>query len=239
MILDKLFGKFHLKIKDRESAGNILAGLLRDSLKKEARSDIMIVGLPRGGFIVAEIIAKKLSCILYMILVKRLRAPFNEEIAIGAVTNDGTTYLNKSLIEELKISEDYINNELSHQMEQIKLQADMYNDGKRFSGENNNNVTGKTVIIVDDGAATGSTIMATIKSLRNKYCPKRIIVAIPVSPRSTVNLLRREGIEHVEVIISPTDNNFRSIEQFYHNFDQVSHSQILDIIQASKNKSRP
>lgn len=237
MILNKLFGKFQLKIKSRESAANILAGLLRDSLKKEARSDIMIVGLPRGGFIVAEIIAKKLSCILYMILVKRLRAPFNEEIAIGAVTNDGTTYLNKSIIEELKITEDYINNELSHQLEEIKLQADMYFDGKKqFSSANNNNVTGKTIIIVDDGAATGSTIMATIKSLRNRHHPKRIIVAIPVSPRSTVNLLRREGIEDVEVIISPADNNFRSIEQFYHNFDQVSHNQVRDIIHTSMNK---
>jgi len=237
LILNKLFGKFQLKIKSRESAANILAGLLRDSLKKEARSDIMIVGLPRGGFIVAEIIAKKLSCILYMILVKRLRAPFNEEIAIGAVTNDGTTYLNKSIIEELKITEDYINNELSHQLEEIKLQADMYFDGKKqFSSANNNNVTGKTIIIVDDGAATGSTIMATIKSLRNRHHPKRIIVAIPVSPRSTVNLLRREGIEDVEVIISPADNNFRSIEQFYHNFDQVSHNQVRDIIHTSMNK---
>ena len=237
LILNKLFGKFQLKIKSRESAGNILAGLLRDSLKKEARSDIMIVGLPRGGFIVAEIIAKKLSCILYMILVKRLRAPFNEEMAIGAVTNDGTTYLNKSIIEELKISEDYINNELSHQLEEIKLQGDMYFDGKmQFSGENNNNVTGKTIIIVDDGAATGSTIMATIKSLRNKYCPKRIIVAIPVSPKGTVDLLRREGIEHVEVIISPADNNFRSIEQFYHNFDQVNDNQIIEIIDTLKKK---
>jgi predicted phosphoribosyltransferase len=225
-----------LKIKSRESAGNILAGLLRDRLKNEARSDIMIVGLPRGGFIVAEIIAKKLSCILYMILVKRLRAPFNEEIAIGAVTNDGTTYLNKSITEEFKISEDYINNEISHQLEEIKLQADMYFDGKSLSYENNNDVTGKTIIIVDDGTATGSTIMATIKCLRNNHYPKRIIVAIPVSPRSTVNLLRSEGIEHVEVIISPADNNFRSIEQFYHNFDQVSHSQILDIIHASKNE---
>jgi predicted phosphoribosyltransferase len=237
LILSKLFGKFQLKIKSRESAGNILAGLLRESLKKEARSDIIIVGLPRGGFIVAEIIAKKLSCILYMILVKRLRAPFNEEIAIGAVTNDGTTYLNKSIIEELKITEDYINNELSHQLEEIKLQADMYFDGKKqFSSANNNNVTGKTIIIVDDGAATGSTIMATIKSLRNRHHPKRIIVAIPVSPRSTVNLLRREGIEDVEVIISPADNNFRSIEQFYHNFDQVSHNQVRDIIHTSMNK---
>ena len=237
MILDKLFGKFQLKIKNRESAGNILAGSLKDNLKKEARSDIVIVGLPRGGFIVAKIIATKLSCSLDMILVKRLRAPYNEEMAIGAVTEEGTTYLNESLIEELKISDEYINGELSYQMEEIKRQADRYYEGrKHFMDEKNIIVTGKTIIIVDDGAATGSTIIAVVKSLRNKLGTNRIMVAIPVSPRNTVDLLRQEGIAHVEVIISPPDNNFRSIEQFYHNFDQVSDNQILDVIHPSKKK---
>ena len=237
LILNKLFGKFQLKIKNRESAGSILAASLKDNLKKWTKSDIIIVGLPRGGLIVAEVIATKLSCSLDMMLVKRLRSPYNEELAIGAVTEYGTAYLNKSLIEELRITGEYINNELSYQLGEIKHQADMYYDGrKHFLDEEKINVTDKTIVIVDDGAATGSTIIATIKSLRNKHCPKRIIVAIPVSPRSTLNLLRREGIEHVEVIISPADNNFRSIDQFYHNFDQVSHSQVLDIIHALKNK---
>ena len=226
-----------MKIKNRESAGNILARSLAASLKKVASSDIMIVGLPRGGLIVAEIIAKKLSCSLDMILVRRLRAPFNEEMAIGAVAEDGTTYLNKSLIEELKISDEYINNELSYQLEEIKRQADMYYEEKKhLLHERNITVNRKIIIIVDDGAATGSTIMGTVKSLRNKYDPKRVIVAVPVSPKSTVNLLKREGIEHVEVIISPADNMFGSIEQFYQNFDQVNHSKVLDIIHASKNK---
>ena len=237
MILNKFFRKFQLKIKNRESAGNILAGSLRDELKKEARADIMIVGLPRGGLVVAEIIAKKLSCSLKMILVKRLRAPYNEEMAIGAITEEGTTYLNKSLIEELKISDEYINKEMSYQLEEINRQGRLYYKGKKhFCDENKINVTGKTVVIVDDGAATGSTIVATAKSLRNKHDPKRIIVAIPVCPKSTVDLLRREGIEYVEVIISPSDNNFRSIEQFYQNFDQISHSRVLNIVHDLKNK---
>lgn len=233
MILNKLFGKFQLKIKNRESAGNILAGALKDSLKKDARSDIIIVGLPRGGFVVAEIIATKLRCTLDMILVKRLRAPYNEEMAIGAVTEDGTTFLNKSLIKELKIPEEYINNELSYQIGEIKHQADIYYEGsKDFLGEKDITVTGKTIVIIDDGAATGSTIMAAVRNLRNRYCPKRIIIGIPVCPKGTVDLLRRENIGRVEVIISPADNNFRSIEQFYHNFDQVSDNQILDLIHA-------
>jgi len=236
LILNKLFGKFQLKIKNRESAGNILAGPLKSRLKKVDRGDTIIVGLPRGGLIVAETIATRLSCSLDMILVKRLRAPHNDELAIGAVTEDGTTYLNKSLIEELKISDHYINGELSHQLEEIQFQAGIYYDGrKNFLDEKNITIPGKTVILVDDGAATGSTVVAAVKNL-NKHSPKRIIVAVPVAPKSTVDLLRNNGVEHVEVIISPSDNNFRSIEQFYRDFDQVNHIQITKIIRSLKMK---
>jgi putative phosphoribosyl transferase len=143
--------------------------------------------------------------------------------------------LNKSLIKELKISDEYIKDELSYQLQEIKRQADMYDEEKKNSlNEKDFTVDGKTIVIVDDGAATGSTILATVTSLRNKYDPKSIIVAVPVSPRDTVDLLRREGIDYVEVIICPSNYKFRSIEQFYQHFDQVSDKQILDIINTIK-----
>lgn len=220
---------------NRESAGNILAGTLKGVLKKIGGSDIIVVGLPRGGFVMAEVISKKLSCNLDMMISKRLRAPHNEEIAIGAVAEDGTTYLNKALIEELKISSEYLDNELSYQLLEIKRLSDLYYQGKKtlLDGKciSGNDIT---IIIVDDGAATGATIIATTRSLRKKYNPKCIIVAVTVSPRSTVDLLRREGIDHVEVITSPSDNNFKSIEQFYQNFDQISENEILDIIYTNR-----
>jgi len=220
-----------LKIKNRESAGNILAQTLKDVLKNDAGQDIIVVGLPRGGFVIAEIIATKLACNLDMMISKRLRAPHNEEVAIGAVAEDGTTYLNKSLIEELKISDEYISNEISYQLQEIKRLANMYNQGKKsFLDREHITIKEKTIVIVDDGAATGSTIMATVRSLRKTYSPKRVIVAVAVSPRSTVDLLRSEGLDHVEVITSPVDTKFGSIEQFYQNFAQVSDNQILDII---------
>jgi putative phosphoribosyl transferase len=231
LILNKIFGKFQLKIKNRESAGNILAETLKDVLKNDAGHDITVIGLPRGGFVMAEIMARKLSCNLDMMITKRLRTPHNEEVAIGAVTEYGTTYLNKSLIEELKISDEYINNEISYQLQEIKRLANMYYQGKKsFLDREHITIKEKTIVIVDDGAATGSTIMATVRSLRKTYNPKRIIVAVAVSPRSTVDLLRSEGLDHIEVITSPVDTNFRSIEQFYQNFAQVSDNQILDII---------
>jgi putative phosphoribosyl transferase len=231
LILNKIFGKFQLKIKNRESAGNILAETLKDVLKNDARQDIIVIGLPRGGFVMAKIIATKLSCSLDMMIAKRLRAPHNEELAIGAITEDGTTYLNKSLIEELKIPEEYINNEISCQLQEIKRLSNMYYQGKNsFIDGEHTTIKEKTIVIVDDGAATGSTIMAAVRGLRKTYNPKRIIVAVAVSPKSTVNLLRSKGIDHVEVITSPVDSNFGSIEQFYQNFEQVSDNQILDII---------
>jgi len=220
-----------LKIKNRESAGNILAETIKDVLKKDARQDIIVIGLPRGGFVMAKIIATKLSCSLDMMISKRLRAPHNEELAIGAVAEDGTTYLNKSLIEELKISGEFINNEISYQLQEIKRLANMYYQGKKsFLDRQHITIKEKTIVIVDDGAATGSTIMAIVRSLRKICNPKRIIVAVAVSPKSTVDLLRSEGLDHVEVITSPIDSNFGSIEQFYQNFEQVNDNQILDII---------
>ena len=234
LILNKIFGKFQLKIKNRESAGNILAQMLKDVLKKDARQDITVIGLPRGGFVIAEIIATKLSCNLDMMISKRLRAPHNEEVAIGAIAEDGTTYLNKSLIEELKISGEFINNEISYQLQEIKRLANMYYQGKKsFLDRLQITIKEKTIVIVDDGAATGSTIMATVRSLRKTHNPKRIIVAIAISPRSTVDLLKNEDIDHVEVITSPVDTNFRSIEQFYQNFEQVTDNRVLDIIRTA------
>ena len=231
MILNKFFGKFQLKIKNRESAGNILAGTLKNILNKVSGSDLIVVGLPRGGFVMAEIIARKLSCNLDMMISKRLRAPHNEEIAIGAVTEYGSIYLNNTLIEELKISKEYIDQELSYQLQEIKRLTDMYYHGKEnLLDRRCVTVNDITIVIVDDGAATGSTIIATSRSLRKKYNPRYIIVAITVSPRGTIDLLRREGIDHVEVITSPSDNNFRAIEQFYQNFDQVSENEVLDIV---------
>jgi predicted phosphoribosyltransferase len=138
--------------------------------------------------------------------------------------------LNKTLIDELKISDEYINNEISYQLQEIKRLADKYYHTNSILDGNHSMVKDKTIVIVDDGAATGSTILATVTSLKNTYQPKSIIAAVAVSPKSTLDLLRREGLNHLEVITSPADSNFGSIEQFYHSFDQVDDSQILDII---------
>ena len=227
------FGRrFQLKIKNRESAGNILAEALKDVIKKEDRKDTIILGLPRGGLLIAEIIALKLSCRLDLVISRRLRAPHNDEVAIGSVTEDGTTYINELLVNELKISKDYIKNELSHQLAEIKRLSHEYIPyDKTFLDRISTICESKTIVIVDDGAATGCTIISTVRSLRRNTNHHRLIVAVPVSPKGTVDLLRNEDIDHLEVITSPQDSNFGSIEQYYQDFNQVTDKQVLDIIQ--------
>jgi predicted phosphoribosyltransferase len=232
------FGRrFQLKIKNRESAGNILAQTLKAVIKKEDRKDTIILGLPRGGLLIAEIIALKLSCRLDLIISRRLRAPHNDEVAIGSVTEDGTTYMNELIVNELKISQDYIKNELSHQLAEIKrLNHEYIPEDKTFLDRIYTICESKTIVIVDDGAATGSTIISTVRSLRKNITHHRLIVAVPVLPKGTVDLLRNEDIDHLAVITSPENSNFGSIEQYYQNFDQVTDKQVLDIIQRSIRK---
>jgi len=232
LVFDRLFGRFQLKVKDRESAGNILGETLKKIVKKEDRNNTFVLGIPRGGIIIAEVIARKLACELDIFIVKRLRSPYNEELAIGAVTEDGTTFLNELIVEELKISQEFIEGEISHQLQEIKRLTQLYNHKNKSSLERNAiDFKNKTIVIVDDGAATGSTIIATIRSVRKNMNPKRLIIAVPVSPKATINRLNNEEIDQIEVITSPQNRNFVSIEQYYQNFDQVTDKQVIEIIQ--------
>jgi len=234
LIFDRITGKFQLKIKDRESAGNILGNALNGIVKKEDRNGILVLGIPRGGLVIAEIIARKLKCEFDLLMVKRLRAPHNEELAIGAVAEDGTTYFNELIINKLQISPDYMEKEKSYQLEEIKRMIKLFNIGNKSSLKNandlRNDLKNKSIIVVDDGSATGSTLIAAVRYIRKNMMPKRLIIALPISPKGTINKLKSEDINHIEVITSPQNRNFVSIEQYYRNFDQIKDRQVFDII---------
>ena len=234
MIFDRIAGKFQLKIKDRESAGNILGNAIKGIVKDKDRNSTLVLGIPRGGLVIAEIIASKLKCEFDLLMVNRLRAPHNDELAIGAVTQDGTTYLNELIINKLDISQDYIENEKSYQLNEIKRLTKLFNHGNKTSSKNVNDsiidLKNKTIIVVDDGSATGSTLIAAVRNIRKNMMPKRLIVALPISPKGTINKLKSEDINHIEVITSPQNRNFVSIEQYYRNFDQITDRQVIDIM---------
>jgi putative phosphoribosyl transferase len=237
MIFNSISNKFQLKFKDRESAGNILSEALKAIIKKEERKNTLVLGIPRGGVITASIIARKLCCEFDIIIPRKLRAPSNEELAIGAIMGDGTTYLNEMIVKDLKISTKYIQEEKLRQLEEIKRRASLYCHGNRESTKFNNfNFNNKTIILVDDGAATGSTIIVAAKWIRETKSPRHFIIAIPIAPKHTVNLLKCEDIDCIEVITSPTFN-FKSVEQYYKNFKQVTDEQVIDILAKYKTVS--
>jgi putative phosphoribosyl transferase len=229
MIFDKVSDKFQLRFKDRANAANILAAALMDNLKsREERQQSIVLGIPRGGVIVADIIAKKLSCEFDIIIPHKLRAPHNEEVAIGAIMEDGTTYLNEVIVKELEIPKEYIEKEKSQQLEEIKRRASLYcnNVSKGYYHQ----IENRTVILADDGAATGATIIAAARWLRATKNPAHFIIAIPVAPKDTVNLLKRENIDHLEVITSPPASNFKSVGQYYQSFEPVTDEQVMKIM---------
>jgi putative phosphoribosyl transferase len=236
MIFDLISHKFQFKFKDRVAAADVLGESLKDRVKKVEEQKIAVVlGIPRGGVITADIVAKKFSTLFFDIIVPRkLTDPDNKEQAIGAIMEDGTTYIDLQLINDLQISSEYLEKEKLEQIQEIKRRIALYRNNeptrKGFSSSSSSFLKDKTVVLVDDGAATGATIIAAarwIMKLENK--PKRLIIAIPVAPKSTVNLLRKECNTEVEVVISPS-STFHSVEQYHQNFQQISDEQVIKIM---------
>ncbi len=230
MIISNILDRFQLKFKDRESAGNLLGDSLKSFIKKDERKHCIVLGIPRGGVITGWAIAKKLSCDFGLVMTRKLRAPNNEELAIGAITDDETTYLNYKVIKCLKISVEYLEKEKSHQLQEIKRRNRLLLTSKMLNW-NRLDLSMATIIVVDDGAASGSTIIATVRRIRTNSNPKRIMVAVPVVPNSTLELLKKEGLHHIEVITNAPDNKFESVERYYRDFTQLNDDEVARIVQ--------
>jgi predicted phosphoribosyltransferase len=231
MIFDSLSSKFQFKFKDRVAAANILGESLKDRIKnKEEQKAAIVLGIPRAGVITADIIAKRLSTSFFDIVIPRkLTHPNNKELAVGGIMEDGTLYINEQLINDFQISSEYLEKEKLEQLEEIKRRTILYckEPRKDFSSF----VEDKTVILVDDGAATGATIIAAARWIRRlENTPKRLIIALPVAPKCTVKLLQKECNAEVEVIISPSLSTFHSVEQYHQNFQEVTDDQVIRIM---------
>ena len=233
--------KFQLKFKDRASAGNILAEILKDRLNKDkAEECVVVLGVPRGGVVTADVVARKLASSSLassanaavvdfdIIVPRKLTDPDNKEQAIGAVMEDGTTYLDEELISMLQITPDYIEKEKTEQIQEIRRRITLYSINTTTTSNQYEHLKGKTAILVDDGAATGATLIAAARWLKRKRTPKRLIIAVPVAPKDTVKLLKQEA-DAVEVVTSPS-SIFRSVGQFYQDFTQVPDDKVMAIL---------
>jgi putative phosphoribosyl transferase len=232
MLLDRISSKFQLRLKDRANAGNILGEALKDIIKneQERKENTIVLGIPRGGVVVADVVARKLSCKFDIIIPRKIRAPHNEEVAIGAVMEDGYTFLNDEIVRVLDVSKEYIEEEKADQIQEIKRRSEAYrNEIKNSVSLDSHIKTKDNIILVDDGAATGATIIAAARWIKRNYNPKRLIICVPIVPKQTRDLLRKES-HYVETITVPSDSAFQSVGQYYQNFQPVEDGQVIEIM---------
>jgi predicted phosphoribosyltransferase len=184
---------------------------------------MIVLGIPRGGVILGDIVAKKLGADFDIVIPRKLGAPENEELAIGAVMEDGTAYINTYIVNALRIPETYLQNERLRQVAEIRRRSTAYR-----KHDLSYKITGKNAIIVDDGIATGATVIASARWAR-KHHPSTLTIAVPVAPSQTVDVLEQES-DSVIVLHMPHD--FGSVGQFYEEFGPVSDDQVTQIMRS-------
>jgi predicted phosphoribosyltransferase len=206
---------------DRVEAGRLLASALASAMSKNA----VVLAIPRGGVVVGFEVAHALGIQLDVIIPRKIGAPDNPELAIGAITEDGTSILDYWLIEYLQVSEDYIKKEIEGQRLEIERRLKLYRGDAPYPSLRN-----REVIIVDDGIATGSTMRAALTSVRRRGA-KAVVIAVPVGPPSTIRELEKEA-DHV--VCLHTFESFSAIGQFYENFTQTMDEEVIRLLKLSK-----
>jgi predicted phosphoribosyltransferase len=204
--------------RDRHEAGKLLAQKLLDL---KGNPNAIVLGIPRGGVVVAYEVAKTLGLPLDVFVARKIGAPGNPELAIGAVASDGTVVLDELSISLMGVPKQYIEKETERQKEEIRKRLQAYRGGREGYS-----LQGKIVILVDDGVATGATIIASLRAIKASN-PSQTILAVPVAPPDTVEKLRREADK---VICLYTPSPFWAVGAFYVNFEQISDEEVQALL---------
>jgi putative phosphoribosyl transferase len=212
---------------DRRDAGSQLAVKLAGYARDPG---VLVLGLPRGGMPVAFEVARALHAPLDVFVVRKLGVPGHRELAMGAIASGGLRVLNMGVIENLGISPAAVESVADRELLEMERQQRTYR-GNRPLPE----LSGRTIIIVDDGLATGSTMRAAMAALRQSH-PARIIVAVPVAAAQTARELRREADE-VVCVSAPVD--FHSVSTWYGDFSQTSDEEVRRLLEAGTSVPRP
>ncbi|XGC81584.1 phosphoribosyltransferase family protein [Bdellovibrio bacteriovorus] len=209
------------RFKDREEA----AKLLSEKLIPFKKDNPIVLAIPRGAVPIAAIIAEDLEAPMDLVLIKKIGAIHNPELAIGAISEDGHTFFNKELVQILGISADAQKRLAQAKLVELKKQKEsLLGDRASFD------IRDRTVIIVDDGIATGATLISSIEFLRHKN-PKKIIVASPVGAKETIKKIEKIADE-VIVLMSPVD--FIAVGLWYETFDQVTDKEVRELLKPQK-----
>jgi putative phosphoribosyl transferase len=204
--------------RDRSDAGQQLAELLGAYAH---RQDVVVLALPRGGVPVAFEVAKALNAPLDVLLVRKLGVPGQEELAMGAIASGGISVLNEAVISALQISEDEIERVREHEEKELVRRERLYRDDRPQP-----EVSGRIVILIDDGLATGASMRSAARALRQRH-PARLVIAVPVASPSTCLDLQDEADE---IVCAMTPEPFYGVGQWYEDFSQTSDEEVHDLL---------
>ncbi|WP_456433031.1 phosphoribosyltransferase [Nitratifractor sp.] len=205
--------------RDREEAGALLADRLQ---RYQNASDTIVLALPRGGVPVAYQIARRLHLPMDIFFVKKIPSPYNEEAGIGAVSETGLMQVNPRAVEALGVDEEYLQRRAREKMEQMAAKRQMY-------GRSLPDVKGKRVIVVDDGIATGSSMLLAVRALKEAGAAQ-VIVAAPVAPAELIPVLEQEADG---VVIVHSDPDLIAVGRFYRDFHQLDDQEVIDLLRES------
>ncbi|MFA5809172.1 MAG: phosphoribosyltransferase family protein [Thermoleophilia bacterium] len=208
--------------ENRKDAGQRLVSMVE---RYKGAADTVLLGLPRGGIVVALEMALALDLPLDIWVTRKIGAPLNPELAVGSIDSDGNLLLDENAARLYEISDRYIREEVESQVEEIKRRYLQYR-----GTEHPPDVKGKTVIVVDDGVATGFTMLAALQSLRNRGAEK-IVCVIPVSSPRVMNKLAEQADE-VECLSTPS--YFGAVGEFYRNFGQTSDAEVIACLEQTR-----
>jgi putative phosphoribosyl transferase len=211
-----------MRFRDRREAGRLLVEKLAFL---RGRENLIVLGVPRGGVVVAYEIARALDAPLDVYITRKIGAPYNPELAIGAVASDGTVFLDEGLVNRLGIPQEYVEAETARQRAEIERRLVEYRGGRPPLV-----ITDRTVVLTDDGVATGATILATIRALVAQN-PAELILALPVGPPDTVARLKKEVDE---LICLSTPRLFWAVGAFYIDFSQTSDEEVKSLLEESQ-----
>lgn len=207
--------------RDRKEAGKLLADAL--SFLK-GRKDVIVLAIPRGGVPVAKEVSESIGAPLDLVITRKIGAPGNPELAIGAVTQEGESIIDPELVSTLLVSRDYLKEEARRQSDEIRRRLKRYRGDREYP-----KLEGKTVVIVDDGIATGSTVRAAIQSVRSRRAAT-IILAVPVGPPDTITELSKIADR---IVCLSTPEPFYAIGEFYNEFEQVEDDEVRELLGTS------
>jgi putative phosphoribosyl transferase len=212
-----------IEFTDRAEAGQRLA----ERLVEYADQDPVVIGLPRGGVVVAYEVARSLRAPLDILVVRKLGAPYQPELGIGAVVDADKPQVSlyDDLVRRLGVTREHIDREVQEQVEEIRRREREYR-GTRPPLE----IRGRTVVVVDDGIATGSSVRAALRALRARQ-PAKLVLAVPVAAPESLAMLEREADD---VICLAAPSWFRAVGQFYRDFGQTTDGEVVDLLERAR-----